>query len=493
MTEQFKALFVLLILASTVFVIIRRPICPLVTSNEDFSNRRNSWYLLTASSFVVQNVWIYLLVAVIVLAFYVRKGSMVLGTFLILLFTVPPFNFEVRGIPGIEYLLSLDHPRVLSIILLGPVVAKLMADSKAIKIGSVKTDWFVISYIALPLLLQLQVDSITNTARWAVYAGMDVFLPYYVASRLIRTKAQLVDALMSLAIGIMICALVSTFEYQKSWLLYSAVPTNLGSNWQLGSYMMRDNNLRSMASGGHSIVLGYMLMVGLALVTFLNNHIKKKILVLIAAMTLAVGLFATGARGPWIGALAVVVAAIVTSQKPGKRILQIGSLGLCISIAVAVSPYADRVKSLIPFIGSIENEDSVIYRQRLLETSLQVIGLNPILGSFDYMRNPLMQNLIQGEGIIDLVNSYIGITLTYGLVGLAIFSGILLTAGVLAFRTSRIENLDIATKNAARSLVLCLVGISVTISTASSISFIPWIYWIIVGLCVACQRVTTEK
>ena len=73
----------------------------------------------------------------------------------------------------------------------------------------------------------------------------------------------------------------------------------------------------------------------------------------------------------------------------------------------------------IPFFGQSTDDASVDYRQRLAERSWELIQLHPFFG--DPLVLTKMEDLRQGEGIIDLVNTYAGITLFYGSIGLLRF------------------------------------------------------------------------
>ena len=87
---------------------------------------------------------------------------------------------------------------------------------------------------------------------------------------------------------------------------------------------------------------------------------------------------------------------------------------------LAIVPGGQKVLDLLPFIGTIEVEN-ITYRQRLFDNAMIVIQRNPLLGSFDFRSTPEMQSMIQGQGIIDIVNTYIGMALQVGLIGLTLF------------------------------------------------------------------------
>ena len=100
-----------------------------------------------------------------------------------------------------------------------------------------------------------------------------------------------------------------------------------------------------------------------------------------------------------------------------------------------------------------------------------------------------MQQLWQGQGIIDIVNSYLAVALPNGLVGLFFFSGFFIFVGVAVYIGMR----KVGDKNSelyvlGQALISTLIGIMIIIFTVSSISFIPVVYWSVAGLGVAYSR-----
>ena len=119
-----------------------------------------------------------------------------------------------------------------------------------------------------------------------------------------------------------------------------------------------------------------------------------------------------------------------------------------------------------------------------------VIQQNPWFGTFNALSNPLMEQLRQGEGIIDLVNTYIAVALTYGVVGLALFVG---AFGSAAFGVWRVHRRlgpkdDAESEHLARALLAVLAAIMITIVTVSPINTIPPVYWSFIGIAVAYAR-----
>ena len=139
------------------------------------------------------------------------------------------------------------------------------------------------------------------------------------------------------------------------------------------------------------------------------------------------------------------------------------------------------------------DEANVTYRQQLFNISIEVIKMNPWLGSFDYMSVPIMQDLIQGEGIIDMVNSYLAIALSYGIVGLTLFAGVFASAAWGIWRCMRLAEPTDEVHVLGRALLAALAGALVIIATISSILAVPTIYWLLGGLCVGYRNLFARQ
>jgi hypothetical protein len=74
-------------------------------------------------------------------------------------------------------------------------------------------------------------------------------------------------------------------------------------------------------------------------------------------------------------------------------------------------------------------------RERLAETSWELIKQNPLLGDVFFLGK--MEHMRQGEGFFDLVNVYASITLLYGAVGLFLFLAPFLLGAITTWRVSR--------------------------------------------------------
>jgi O-antigen ligase len=136
----------------------------------------------------------------------------------------------------------------------------------------------------------------------------------------------------------------------------------------------------------------------------------------------------------------------------------------------------------------LENEEGTFnYRQQLIESAIPMILDSPISGYngiAEVEATGRLEHMRQGEGIIDLVNTYIQVAMFEGLVGLALFLGSLVWALFALLRTTARQ---IAREKGAEpelSLLLSAIIISAAflIATVSITGYFQDYYMIILAL-----------
>jgi len=481
MPEHIRALFVILALATVVFAFARRPAADLIPLN-DFIRRRNLWLGLTVLAFISHSFWLYAALAAIVLTIARRRERNPLALFFILLFLIPPASAEIPGFGLINYLFELSHVRLLALLILLPAFFALHNRAVTLPFGRIWPDKLLALYLVLSALLQLRETTLTDTLRQSLYLFIDVFLPYYVASRTLKQLSDFKDAMLAFALAAMLLALIGTFEYARHWLLYGSLNDALGLRWGMSSYAGRGGSLRASASTGQSIVLGYVISVAIGFYLFLHAGVRSRLQQRLGALLLAAGLFATLSRGPWVGAAAMITVFIATGRNAVKRLILLGLAGVLSLPLLSIIPGGNKLIDLLPYIGTTDT-GNITYREELFAKAMIVIQRNPLFGSVDYLNTAEMQSMMQGEGIIDIVNSYLAIALESGLIGLLLFAGFFTTIALgirKALRT--FQDKDAEALRLGRALLATLLGVLVTITTVSSISVIPVVYWSLAGL-----------
>lgn len=485
MPEHLKALVVILALATAVFAFARSPACALAMAQDDYDRRRHLWIAITLIAFLSHNFWVYIALTGALLLWAARREKNMVALFFFLFFALPRISSEIPGFGGIRYFFTIDYFRLLSLAVLLPAAISLHRQAAAAGSRATATDKILAAYIILNAILQFEYIPLTGTLRGALVVVTDVVLPYYVVSRSLKDLQSFRDALMSLAVGAMILAAISIFEMARHWLLYSKLDTALGILWEYGDYLDRDDSLRASATSGQPIVLGYIMVVAFGFLLYLRRTIPSLALWLAGLALIVAGEVTPLSRGPWIGFVAVLLAFLALGHKAGTRLGTLALVGLLASPLLFTTAIGEKIIDLLPFVGTIET-GNIGYRQRLFELSLQIIGYSPLFGMPDFLI--YLEELRQGQGIIDIVNSYLIIALNSGLVGLSLFLSFFGVIMVGIFKRMRsLEKTD-EQHELGQALIAVLLGILVTITTVSPISFISVVYWAAAGLGLAYVR-----
>lgn len=485
MPEHLRALVFVLVIASTVFL-FARPAATTLIPVATFTRWRNLWLLMTLMLFLSHSFWIYALVVAAYAMASLRREPHLVGLYFALLFVAPPAVAIVPGLGLVNFLFVLTQYRLLALVLLLPLAIALFQRSSTAKIGQSPVDWMVIGYLLLISALNFRGTNLTSGLRDALTYFIDIFLPYYVVSRSLKDMDGFRHALLGFVLGGMVLSALAAFEVLRNWHLYNALLGALGLNrMEFGMYLYRANLLRPIGTVGNSIVLGYIAMVALGYFMFLKDELKSRYQVIAGFALLGAGVLASLSRGPWVGAMALLMLYLVTGPQAVRKLFR---LTLFTAIAVFMLSLTSRgqvLLDMLPFVGQVD-DFNVQYRANLLTTALPVVERNLWFGSVDYLQAPELQVMIQGEGIIDIVNSYLGVALQAGLVGLFFFVGMFVLA---------LKNVRQAYRQAAplgpqvcllgRALFATLGAVMLVIYTVSGITAVPTVYLTVVGLCVA--------
>ncbi len=486
MQEYIRALIVIFVLSAFGFYLAKKILQGQVPANE-FKRWRNVWLALTVVAFLAGNFYIYITVGSFLILFLSRGSISKAALFFVLLFAIPPVGIVLPGLGLVNYLFTLTHPRFIELIILLPA-AITVARNSDFRFGKILTDKFLILYLLIIVALELRDTTLTDSLRKSFYLFLDAFLPYYVASRGIKDISQMKTAIAGFITSAIVISVIALFEYLKHWLLYSPLNFALGAGENATLYLGRAGEIRSVTTFSHSIVLGYFMTIALGLYLFLSSQIANIKYRRLGFLLIILGLVAPLSRGPWLGAAAMIVLFFLQGPQPFKKIGTLTFAGILVIIMLAILPSGQKYIDLIPFVGSAE-KGNVEYRQQLFHNSMIVIGRNPLFGSSNYIEAPEMQEMIQGQGIIDIVNSYLRIALETGYVGLCLFVAIFIST---IFRIRSVMKLCKDKRHPehilGRSLVAIVFSIMIMLATVSTIGTVSNIYWAILGVGIAYSR-----
>lgn len=460
-------------------------------STQDFDRRRNLWFAVTLLAFFSHSFWIYILLCGAMLLHAGSKERNPAALYALLILAVPGFEQPVPGMGLINYVFDINHIRLLNLVILLPAALRLSKEGALPSTGPWRLcDRLLLAFLLFSFVHRATFDSATGTLRFGFHLWLDTWLPYFVLTRSLRSEQSLKECMAALVLAVSVTAVIAIFETTRYWLLYESLRYALRLPEVLPMYLTRGEGggLRANVTSLNAIALGYTMMIALIFALALNRSLAARWQAFLLTGILIGGLFAPLSRGPWVGAVVGVFAAMAFGPGGVKRtakLLLVGSIAFGI---VLLSPYGSKLMDLLPFVGTVES-DNVTYRQRLFEVSMIVLWERPVFGSPDYLVHPAMQEMRQGQGIIDVVNTYLGVALYSGFVGLTLFVAPFLLAGFFVWRSLRRLGPERAQLQAiGQALLGALIGAALTIATVSSITVIPTLYWMLLALCVTLIR-----
>jgi O-antigen ligase len=186
-----------------------------------------------------------------------------------------------------------------------------------------------------------------------------------------------------------------------------------------------------------------------------------------------------------LGAATVYFTFVAIGPRAVSRLVKGTGLALVIAGLIAVSPIGDQIIEMIPTMG----KPADMYRHRLSERGWELVLAHPFFG--DRFPWPEMEDLRQGEGIIDIVNTYLGVGLNYGFVGLFCFLSFILLGMTRTYaRAKELSHADPDFALFGSSLIACIVGTLIMIDSSSFILGCEKVFFVLAGLAAAYVRLT---
>ncbi len=479
MENLIKSFVIIFILSSATFWVAGKAL-PNFMPISNYKRMTKQWFTVLVAAFFAHNIWLFLAFLTCYCYFFLPNSPQSRVVNFLLLFCVLPLSgIEIPGLFGIRYLFKLTYPFTLSLILLTGLYFRANSSPQWL---SLKTDRYILVYFFLVSALSFRDDTFTNGLRECLVHFFKIVIPYYVLSRYLNDTKLLNRALFALYIGLIPLALIGVFETVKHWHVYDPMAQALLGWRGLSGYDIRSGGLRATTIFGNPIVLGYVMVIAFSLLVYLQPLTNKPQFIKIAGGAIIACLISTMARGAWVGLICLYFAFLWTGKGGTQKIAGWILVGMTAMPVLALTPLGNKIIALLPFVGT-SSADTVDYRSQLIDQSWLVFKRNPWFGATNYLEAPELEVMRQGQGIIDIVNSYVGLVLPNGLVGLALFLAIFLNLiWQCYFVINRIPSSEVDLIRMGRMFFALLISIMVMITTVSSIDYIPYFYWLFTGI-----------
>jgi O-antigen ligase len=485
MPEHISTLVIILSIAITIFVIGKKHIEPLLEPGE-FIRWRNAWIIITLIAFLSGNFWVYIIATGLYVSYAIKPIKNRFAFFLAILFVVPVISIRLGPF------IPIDYVRLLSLIILLPMFLSTKWREDTPRFGRTLADNLVITLIVLMTLLEMRGTTYTDAMRNGIGYFLTWFLPYFVASRAIKDFKQLKAVIIGFVLAGMIAGSIAVYENMSQWLLYNPLANALHTPFGLGAYLGRGNSLRALSSLGHPLILGLAMVITFGLYLSIAPAIENKWIRRLCLLAILAGLIAPVSRGPWVAAAVLFFIFLALGPNVVKKMSVAFMMSILVGVSLPVIPGGEKIINMLPFVGNVD-KFNVDYREVLFDKALLIVQREPLLGVPEPSNEPEMEDMKQGEGIVDIVNSYLNIVLGYGVPGLLLYVGFFLLAIYHVYKS----RMKIRDKNSdeylcGTALIATMVAVLLAIFSVSSIGVIPTVIFTLAGIMFSYARIVNH-
>jgi len=302
---------------------------------------------------------------------------------------------------------------------LGTILALLLTPGSR-KRSNVAIDASVWLFLFVHLAMLARGERIDQILRASITSFLAIIPAYYVLTRAITSRKAADDANVFLVLGAFINAVVALFEVRKTWPLYDAFHDSLHlQNFMLSaSISIRAGMQRAQGAMANPASLGLLCALAILSAYTLTGRFRPLGKWFVIAL-LILALMGSQSRGAWIA----VVAGIAFFQLYERKLANLAAFSAIAAAGwVLIANFFTADSRIGQLVGRSGHAASTIdYRKTLFTRGLQEISKHPMFGQTRAQLEVSMNDLRQGEHIVDFVNTHLFAALSCGLVGFALW------------------------------------------------------------------------
>lgn len=418
----------------------------------------NAWMLLTSCMFLSSNYYIFLLLSFLLIVVLRKRLPIHVqgGLYIVLLLGAPSLSKTIPGVFGLQQLVQTSWPMVLGL--------TFFLTSKSGRFFVMKNglDWVIVLFFLTVGLLLLRKPSFTDGLRDMFIFFNLICMPYFIAKKISSDIVSVKFVLLGYIFIALILSSIAVFSSLKHWNVYQSLNGSLAlEEMTITGYKYRGGFLRASATVG-SIQLAIICFCAVMIYSYLLSDVQKSIFKKMGLLLLFLSIVLTFSRGPWLIGLGVLML-YFTMARGSKGIFYFVSGLIGFGLLLYMSGMFDPVMQGL----LLRDSGNVDYRQQLLKLGIAEVMKNPLLGNLNFRNSADLQVLRQGEGIVDIVNTYLQIALGYGVLALVFFVYAILIWPVNVYRRAKKYG-DPEILGTARVYLMVLFGIAGMIFTVSS-------------------------
>lgn len=245
------------------------------------------------------------------------------------------------------------------------------------------------------------------------------FVPVYVITRSARSPEDWRTMLTAMAgVGVILSVIV-LYEARGGWPLYAPLTSHFSFDLNGIIVKWRGGMMRAYGPMSEATNMGFVSVICFAAALAVRKAFRTNLHYVGIVALIALGSLPPQSRGGLIGmALAFVISSFYRRGVSGAaQVIGAGSLvGGAYALSMLVGSFGDQIQTSLN-----EAKGTGDYRSELWRRGMEEFWKHPLLGDTFTSVVARMQDLVQGEGIVDFVNSYLYFMLFSGAIGAFFF------------------------------------------------------------------------
>ncbi|WP_256619327.1 O-antigen ligase family protein [Parvularcula maris] len=437
--------------------------------------------VLSVAFFLSPHPLIFFFGVVLTMLFYTRKTNFAVVFFIIIL-SVPGKDISFLQLPGINYVFDLSTLTILGFAGLWTAATNKQKDRTFTLTGKLLLAMLFFYAISVTNRTSLTNDLRAMLTQYVIIAGA-----FFGVASAIDTRDKLMNVIHTILAMAMVLAGVAIIGQLVGWNFYS------GRARELLGLLIRTKSrgalLRMTSTFGQAyisfgIILASLLYFALPLIAKLRGTIAKSVVII----SLVVGFLMSGSRTPFLAAAIGFGTLTLMGRNAMSRAFAGGVVGIIALLLLQLTPFGAGLLSYLPLVGERGTDD---YRVRLFERGMDIIWDAPLFG--DHLYRNKLEDLRQGEGIIDMVNTYLSKALEHGIPYTVLFVSILAVPTIRTATTlPKLRAVDAELAFIGASIVAGISVLMIGFTATSMSAHFEVIIMGLSGLAVAYNRIAAR-
>ena len=356
-------------------------------------------------------VWLPYLACLAAIPLLSKSRADAAAIYVVTLLALPTLNFKI--VLGSHYLFTVTKYTFCA---LGLAIAYFSKPAPSVRLHR-RFDIPIVIVLMLEFAEARNTDLVEMTREY-LPTLFTIAVPFYLLSRALNTREDVRRFALALVLGGFVLAIVATVEARSHWLVYSQIEAHLHLGSRVNVYQqVRGGMLRAPGSFPESTSLGAFLAAASIAVLAMRSSFATRWKWYVALGIVLIGLIAPNSRNALLGVGIGFILFDFYRQRWGRLLTVTGvGAGLYLTL-LAAAQFSSYAANLIG--KGEETRSSNDYRMLLFKRGMEEVQKHPLLGTTMKKALDNLQDIQQGQHIIDLVNGYITYGLTSGYAGMA--------------------------------------------------------------------------